>query len=168
MSSSDLLVLGGGDSSVVSGYKHLILVEKIALQDTQIFTYAVPSQDTTAHLLGWAKYTNVVAVPEGSQTNTFTSPLLPSNHIHVQIQGDNTGTIALHNTIQPNEQIRLNLGTDKQIHISSAAVLPTHKGKEEDKSTWFVRDKKKFRVRTEERVTTVRSSHTTEEVRVVL
>jgi hypothetical protein len=68
------------------------------------------------------------------------------------------GTTSLEAT-QPGGNLKLSLGPDRHIAITSSSVLPTHKGKEEDKSTWFVTDKRKFRVRTEERITTISSTY---------
>ena len=62
-------------------------------------------------------------------------------------------------TVRPGEIVKINLGLDKTIKIDTMAVFPKHSGREEEKSSWFERDSKKFRSRTEERVTTLSNTN---------
>ena len=98
----------------------MVLVDKVEV-DAKLFTFAVPSQGTTAHLMGWGEYTR--SVPGVSD---WTSPLLSSPQARVHIQGDNIGTVHF-STVQPGSMIRLNLGTDHHIHITSNKVMPQYK-----------------------------------------
>lgn len=86
--------------------------------DAKLFTFAVPSQNSDAFLMGWGKY-------EISDKDSG-SPLLQSSQARIHIQGDNTGTVTF-DSVQPNEMIRLNLGADKHIHIVSDMVKPKNR-----------------------------------------
>ena len=76
-------------------------------------------------------------------------PVIESSKVRAFIQGSLAGTTNI-NSVQPGGELKLNLGNDKHLIISSTKVLAQNQGKEEDKSTWFVTDKKKYHVKVEE------------------
>lgn len=127
--------------------KHRLLLDSISIDAAHVFTFAVPSQDTQPWLQSWVQY-----------PATATSPLLAAYNSRVLLHGMYAGTTAVEST-QPGGKLKLSLGPDRNIQIKTSTVIPTHKGKEEDKSTWFVTDKRKFRLRTEERITTIASTY---------
>ena len=76
-------------------------------------------------------------------------PVIESSKVRAFIQGSLAGTTNI-NSVQPGGELKLNLGSDKHLIISSTTILAQNQGKEEDKSTWFVTDKKKYHVKVEE------------------
>lgn len=57
------------------------------------------------------------------QKDKTASPLLASPKARLHIQGDNIGSVKF-SAVQPGEMMKLNLGTDKNIHITSTKVVP--------------------------------------------
>jgi hypothetical protein len=51
------------------------------------------------------------------------------------------------------------IGSDKNIEVSSHILPPTHKNKEEEKSGWFIVEKKKYRVKIEDVEISLRSTY---------
>jgi hypothetical protein len=51
------------------------------------------------------------------------------------------------------------VGEDKNIQITATKVLPTHKTKEEESSGWFVNEKKRYHLKSEDWVISVSSSY---------
>ncbi len=161
--------------------RHTLLLDSLQIDTLQLFTYCVPSKDASGSLMGWGVYETTTNTQQNNgdkntKNNIKTTtppPLLPSYNTHISIQGDNIGTTHMTST-QPGGVIRLPLGTDQHIHITTNTVLPKNiKGTKmgDDKVTWFVilsSDKKRYKVRSEERVTVIKSTHTTSEVLVIL
>ena len=87
----------------------------------------------------WGKY---------GSSNAY--PIIASDSARVFIEGSFSGTTNLE-TVQPGGDCKFNLGKDNNVIISSSTMIPQAAGTEEDKSTWFVSDKKKYRVKSEER-----------------
>jgi len=139
---------GSGATKSIADTKsmHRLLIDNLVV-DSSLFTYAVPSVSHTAFLRAWATY---------DATNA--SPLLPCSDVRLFLQGTYAGTTSIPR-IQPGAELQIGLGEDKNTEITSTFVLPTSSEKEQDKSTWFIQDKKKFRVKTTEYVFTVRSTH---------
>lgn len=104
-----------------------------------VYTFAVPSLNNGAYLQMLSKYSSASSIPL----------LQSTQNARIFIDGAFTGISDMPQSL-PGSTIRLNLGQDKNIQISSHAVLPQHTGLEEDKSTWFVTDKRKFRLKTME------------------
>jgi hypothetical protein len=114
----------------------------------QLFTYAVPSQGNAPYLSALGSYPSNAA------------PLLSSHSVRIDIDGSYVGTGKIE-AVNAGQVMALPLGKDKAITITSESILPSHKGMEEDTSTWFVSvDKKKYRIRTEERLIHVHNGHT--------
>jgi uncharacterized protein (TIGR02231 family) len=132
-----------------------LLIDTIEL-DSFLFSYAAPTIDTKAYLQAWGNYDSKAS-----------SPLLSCQDARVFLQGAYSGTTSME-TVQPGSRLKLNLGEDRNLRITSTNVLPQHQKMEEDKSTWFVTDKKKFRVKQEEYLFTVRSTHQNRAMLVIL
>lgn len=127
---------------------HKLLIDKISLQ-ANMFTFAVPSIRSEAYLVGFTQF-----------PSDRTASLLPSYQMRLDIDDNHVGTSSFPE-LSPGDHLRLNLGVNRNIKITSHEIIPSHSNKEEDKSTWFVKDKKNFRVRTYERVFTIKSTYTT-------
>lgn len=98
-------------------------------------------------------------LPIGKEsTNTNTMPLLQSPHGRVFLSSTYTGTTAVPATL-PHSPLRLNLGSDRNVHITSTFVLPRQGSQSEEKVGWFVNDKVKYKVEVVEHAFTVRSTH---------
>ena len=67
-------------------------------------------------------------------------PLLDSPHGRVFIDNTYTGSTTIAAT-QPGSPVRLELGADRNIQVSSTFVLPRQGSQTEDKAGWFVNDK---------------------------
>ena len=87
-------------------------------------------------------------------------PLLASEYGRIFIENTSIGTTTVPAT-QGGAALRLNLGADRNIEIKSTFVLPRQGSRSEDKSTWFVTDKVKYKVEVVEYAFTVRSTHDT-------
>lgn len=137
----------------VSPERHRLFVDSIQTPTT-VFTYVVPTQSSTAYLQAWGTLNNL-------KTNSghVPVPLLHSSSVRVFLQGAYTGTTYLPAT-QPGGELRLDLGEDQNIKVTHQYIPPTHRSGEEDKSTWFTTDKKKFRFKMEEHSFTIKSTHT--------
>lgn len=146
----------------IESLQHRLLVQKLSL-DCKVFTYAVPSLDTRPHLMAWAEYLQKEPISSSSSTTGTQSiiqpPLLQSDKVRLKVQGADIGTTHLDSSVRPGQLLKFNLGPDKTLQIDRSYALPSNQGTEKDKSTWFVKDKKKFRVRTEETVLSVRNTN---------
>jgi len=71
---------------------------------------------------------------------TDSVPLLDSPHGRVFIDNTYTGSTTISAT-QPGSPVRLELGADRNIQVSSTFVLPRQGSQTEDKAGWFVNDK---------------------------
>jgi len=116
--------------------------------------------------MGWGRYIRSTS-SAAEDVGKGVSPLLASSNVRVDMYGDHVGTVHLASTA-PGGRLQLNLGSDNNVKIKTNAIVPLLKGKEEDKSSWFISDKKKFRVRTEERSTTVQNTHPRNEGLVIV
>lgn len=67
-------------------------------------------------------------------------PLLDSPHGRVFIDNTFAGSTNIAAT-QPGSPVRLELGADRNIQVTSTFVLPRHGSQTEDKAGWFVNDK---------------------------
>jgi hypothetical protein len=85
-------------------------------------------------------------------------PLLDSQNARVFIADTFAGTSSVRAT-QPGSPVRLDLGRDKNVQLTSTFVLPRKGSRSEDKSTWFVTDKVKYNVENVEHAFSVRSTH---------
>jgi uncharacterized protein (TIGR02231 family) len=128
---------------------HQILINKMTM-DAKVFSYGVPSSNKGAFLKAWAQ-------PQ-SDSNIANS-YLPSDAARVFIQEAYTG-VTRFDGLSNGAVCRLGLGSDRNIKITSNRILPMNNKLEEDKSTWFVQDKKKFRLTTEELVISVTNVRT--------
>lgn len=126
---------------------HKLLIQKIKL-DSKLYTYVVPAQQQESYLTTFTKY-------------PATSSLLLSSHgrMRINLEGNHVGTTAYFPGIRPNEVLKLNIGVNHNIVVTSKDVIPSHLNAEEDKSTWFVTDKRKFRLRNMERIITVKNTY---------
>lgn len=127
--------------------KQKILMEKLAI-DISIFSYAVPSQNNDVFLTAFGTYPN------------HYPPLLPCAQVKLDIHGTYIGSMSM-SGYKPGEEFQTNLGQDSNILLTSYDVIPMKQGHEEDKSTWFVTDKKKYLRRFEEKMITVKSLYVT-------
>jgi uncharacterized protein (TIGR02231 family) len=127
--------------------KQKILMEKLAV-DVSIFSFAVPSQGNDVFLTAFGSYPNNYP------------PLLPCSQVKLDIHGTYIGSLAMPG-YKPGEEFQVNLGHDANILLTSYDVIPLKQGHEEDKSTWFVTDKKKYFRRFEEKMITVKSLYLT-------
>jgi hypothetical protein len=78
----------------------------------------------------------------------------------VLLQNAYSGTTNF-DAIKSGGDVRINLGENRNIEISATTAVPLNNKMVEDKSTWFVKDKEKFRVKTEETLFSVRNLHPT-------
>ncbi|RYH12699.1 DUF4139 domain-containing protein [archaeon] len=62
----------------------------------------------------------------------------------------------------------LSAGVDKAVKVTTEKVVPSNKGIAEDQSTWFVQDKKYYRIRTEERLINVHNTRSTDTLVLVV
>ena len=127
--------------------EHKLLIDKFTLYGN-LYTFAVPSVDAESYLVGFTH------LPSTSKT-----PLLSSSYMRLDIDNDHIGTSSFPG-LHPGDRIKLNFGVNHNVQISSNEIVPSHLNKEEDKSTWFVTDKRKYRIRTYERLFTIKSSYT--------
>lgn len=127
-------------------YNNRLLISKETFP-TSLFSYAVPSQNQAVFLQAWGRY-----------SNEMTSPLLPCNEARLFLESTYSGSTAT-SLILPGALIKLPMGEDLGIDIKLINILPKNKEKEDDKSSWFITDKKKFRIKTEEMLITVKSTH---------
>eukprot|EP00598_Pedospumella_elongata_P005988 CAMPEP_0184970786 /NCGR_PEP_ID=MMETSP1098-20130426/3135_1 /TAXON_ID=89044 /ORGANISM="Spumella elongata, Strain CCAP 955/1" /LENGTH=711 /DNA_ID=CAMNT_0027492765 /DNA_START=79 /DNA_END=2214 /DNA_ORIENTATION=- len=116
----------------------------------QVFTYAIPTMHT-AGLRAWV-------LNKDNNGKADSVPLLDSPHGRVFIDGTYTGSTNIAAT-QPGSPVRLELGADRNIQVSSTFVLPRQGSQSEDKAGWFVNDKIKYQVEILECAITVRSTH---------
>jgi len=86
-------------------------------------------------------------------------PLLQSPHGRIFLSSTYTGTTTVPATL-PHTPLRLNLGSDRNVHITSTYVLPRQGSQSEEKVGWFVNDKVKYKVEVVEYAFTVHSTHT--------
>jgi hypothetical protein len=136
-----------------------LLINTVPLTST-IFSYAVPSVESKAYLRAWG------ALPSDSA-----APILRSDVAYRGYGSRGTmggARVFLHGTyvgetsipgVEPGSTARLSLGVDNRLEVRNTPILPKHGNVEEDKSTWFVTDKAKFRVKTEEFSIYAKSSH---------
>lgn len=123
---------------------HRLMLTSITVP-SRVFTYLSPTTSLTPHLLAWGNLTS-------------TAPLLDAS-ARVFLQGAYVGRTSIPTT-QPTDTLKLQLGDDKQLSVTSTYIPPTQRSQEEDKSTWFVSDKKKYRFKVEEYQFSVKSAHT--------
>eukprot|EP01038_Epipyxis_sp_PR26KG_P005887 gene5887-8120_t len=135
--------------------KHLLLMKNIIL-NTTMFTFVAPSVDEMPYLLSWTNYPNKQTVP-----------LLSSQVAKKQIQGSFIGQSSF-NRVLPGENFILDFGESKFIHVTTNYIVPKHSSKESDSLSWFVLNNKKFRLKLEERITTIRNNHPTDTMLVVI
>jgi hypothetical protein len=74
------------------------------------------------------------------------------------LQNTYSGTASF-SAVNSGGDIRLNLGENKNFQVIATNAVPLSNKMVEDKSTWFVTDKEKFRVKTEETVFTAKNLH---------
>lgn len=142
----------GGSSHISHSVSHRFFIQS-ANVDAVVYTLVVPSSDLDAYLM---------AHTHEFKTDTAT-PVLPSRSARVYVQGNYMGNSNMP-AVQPGGTLSLNLGKDRGVDVSSTHVIPKKLSAEQDKSTWFVRDKKTFRIRDEEFLFTVKSMHTTNQL----
>ena len=144
----------------VSGPQKL-LVSTLSLSST-VFSFAVPSADTRAYLRAWGdlpKEGNVPLLKSGvSSFRHFNGGNSGGGRIF--IQGTYSGETSV-DEVQPGGVVRLSLGFDKNVEVKYTPVFAKHSNTEEDKSSWFVTDKTKYRVKTEEFSIYAKSTHPT-------
>lgn len=85
-------------------------------------------------------------------------PLLESHNARVFIEDALTGTTSVQAT-QPGSPVRVDLGQDQNIQVTSTHILPQKGSRTDDKSTWFVTDKVKYLVENVEHAFSVRSTY---------
>ena len=67
------------------------------------------------------------------------------------------------------ENFILDFGESKYIHVTTNNIVAKHGSKEEaDTSSWFVLNNKKFRLKLEESITTIRNNHPFDTMLVVI
>ena len=118
-----------------------------------VFSYVVPTMGQTAYLRAWSQYLSTQDSDAAAKI-----PLLSSVSARVFLQGAFSGVTTVPST-QPGGNLRLNLGNDKNVQFTSTFVLPRESSKEEDKSTWFVRDKVKYNIKTTEYAFAATNTH---------
>jgi len=131
--------------------RHRLFIDSIHTPAT-VFTYVVPTQSSIAYLQAWGTLKNVKSSSGGDV------PLLHASGARVFLQGAYTGTTYMPST-QPGGELRLDLGEDQNLKVTYQYIPPTQRSGEEDKSTWFTTDKKKFRFKIEEHSITVKSTY---------
>ena len=134
--------------------KHRLLISTLQVE-SRVFSYAVPSIDNSAFLRSW-----------GQLDAKLGYPLVGSSDVRVFLKGSFAGTTNF-DTIQPGGNAKFNLGKDNNLVVESNEIVPQNHGTEEDKSTWFITDKRKFRVKTNEIVFSVKSTHETNQLVIV-
>lgn len=133
------------------GSRRLLISESTV--EPFLYSYVVPSL-----CRGSGNVDNHCATLTSLTRLPSSSPRYPEGEARLFIQGAYIGTTTFHEA-SPNSFFELSLGSDHQLHISTVFIPPKGKGVEEDKSTWFVSDKKSFRAITYEWQVTVRSEH---------
>lgn len=144
----------GGGKSVPEGYYHTLFVGQ-ATFPMHVFTYVVPSISSEPYLAGIGEYPDA------------TLPLLPSEDVSFDIQDTYVGRGSVNGAVA-GQPVVFNLGQDKAVRLSSQKVYPSRKGVEDEQSSWFVVDKKRYSVRTEERLVSIHNTHDTSEKLVIL
>eukprot|EP01039_Chlorochromonas_danica_P004187 gene4188-4600_t len=143
-----------GSKDVPEGYYHTLFVGQTTFP-MHVFTYVVPSISSETYLAGIGEYPDA------------TLPLLPSDDVSFDIQGSYVGRGSVDGA-KAGQPVVFNLGQDKAVLLSSQKVYPSRKGVEDDQSSWFVVDKKRYNVRTEERLISLHNTHDTSEKLVIL
>lgn len=145
-----------GATAPTAAAPHRIFIQSVHVE-ASVFSFAVPSADSDAFLLSHTPH--FIDTGHGSEgENPQPVPLLASHKSRVFIEDSFIGSTSLP-AVQPSGELTLNLGVDKRLKVVATRVLAKRSKEEEDKSTWFVSDKKKFRVKTEELLFTLTSSH---------
>jgi hypothetical protein len=151
MSASYLFEVGYKVNVTSSGFgqkkpRHRLLVDRVIFPGT-LYTYAVPSSKTGSFLRLYSQ------LPDGVSTS-----LLESSSARVFIEGSYAGTTNFE-AVKSGGDVRVNLGENRNVEITTTTVVPLNDKLVEDKSTWFVKDTEKFRVKTEEVLFSVRNLH---------
>lgn len=159
ISSTERLLSRKNVVSTTSGPRKL-LINTLELKST-IFSYSVPSADGRAYLRAWGDLPQEASVPIiRSDVSSYHSLNggSASGGARIFIQGTFSGETSVE-SVQPGGTMHLSLGVDKNIEIKHNPVFSKHSNAEEDKSTWFVTDKVKYRVKTEEFSLLAKSTH---------
>lgn len=137
-------------SSLSSTRQHRILLANTRVP-VSLVSYAVPTLQQTAYLKAYGVYS-----PVSNRGDII--PILDSHAARVFLQGAYSGQTAVPAT-SPGGNFRVSLGPEQNIKVRTTKVVPKRSSKEEDKSTWFVTDKQKYRVRTEEFAFTAKNTY---------
>lgn len=122
-------------------YHHLFSLEQVSFPVT-LFTFSCPSRGSISHLTFLAQY------PTGK------SPLLPSDQLRIHVEDSFKGQGSMP-SVSRGQRFILPLGPDLAVKVNSEVIVPHRKGIEKDQSSWFVVDKHRYEVRTEERLLSV-------------
>ena len=134
--------------------KQRLFINKLEME-VNVFTYVAPSLDNKGFLRAIGQY-----------PSTQPHSLVGSNNgVRIFISNSFSGTTNME-TIQPGQDIKLNLGKDNHLVISDKKKLPHSQGKEENQG-WLFSDKKKYHVKEEEYTFNVRSTHNTSHLVIV-
>jgi hypothetical protein len=150
---------GSSDGAETAGPRKL-LVDSLKLTST-VFSYAVPSADQRAYLRAWGdlpKDTSVPIIKSDVSYRSMNGGGGTSGGARIFIQGAYSGETSVQ-AVQPGGTMRLSLGLDKNLEVKHTPIFAKHSNTEEDKSTWFITDKTKFRVKTEEFSLYAKSTH---------
>lgn len=110
-------------------------------------------------MLAWAEYSQQGIGGIRGKSPGPLPPLLPSSKVRLKVQEADLGSSSLSGVTLPGETLKLNLGTSKGLYVQYTPVMAKYNSKEEDKSSWFVKDKRTYRIRTVESITTLRNTN---------
>ena len=135
----------GGDANNRQRSKQRLLIDKLELK-VDVFTYCVPSVDSRGYLRTYGQY-----------ASTQPYSLVGSQAVRVFLGSTFSGTTNI-DTIQPGQELNINLGRDNNFIISGRHIVPHNQGKEQEQG-WFFSDKQKYHVKQEEFVFNAKSNH---------